>query len=138
MKSAGFTLLELLIVVALIGMLASVAGVMYFNRLENARLQKVEADFSTLATALSLYRLDNGTLPTTAQGLGALRERTELAPQPRRFKSGGYVAELPLDPWGQPYRYLNPAREAEREYDLYSLGADGKQGGEGADADIYQ
>lgn len=96
----GFTLLELLVVLVILGLLATVAGVTYFGRVETARQQKIEADFATLATGLSLYRLDNGTLPTTAQGLGALRERPQLPPQAVRYKSGGYVADVPEDPWG--------------------------------------
>jgi len=138
MRARGFTLLELLVVLVVLGLLASIAGVTYFGRVEAAQLQKVEADFGTLGAALSLYRLDAGTLPTTAQSLGALRMRPELPPQPRRYKSGGYVAELPLDPWGRPYLYLFPARSAEREYDLYTLGADGEPGGKGQDADVYK
>jgi general secretion pathway protein G len=134
----GFTLLELLVVLVILGFLATVAGVTYFGRVESARLQKVEADFGTLGSALSLYRLDNGTLPTTAQGLAALREPARLPPQPRRFKSGGYISELPLDPWGNAYQYLAPARSADREYDIYTLGADGEPGGEGQDADVYK
>ncbi len=138
MRSGGFSLMELLVVLVILGLLATVAGVTYFGRVDVARLQKVEADFATLASALSLYRLDNGTLPSTAQGLAALHERSPLPPQPRRFKNGGYIREVPLDPWGNAYQYLFPARSAEREYDLYTLGADGKPGGEGQDADLYQ
>lgn len=138
MRHAGFTLMELLVVIVVLGLLASVAGVTYFGRVEAARLQKVEADFGTLAAALSLYRLDAGSLPTTAQGLDALRTRPELPPQPRRYKSGGYIAKLPLDPWNRPYQYLYPARGAGSEYDLYTLGADGAPGGEGQDADVYK
>lgn len=138
LMNRGFTLLELLVVLVILGLLATVAGVTYVSRVESARLQKVEADFGTLASALSLYRLDNGTLPTTAQGLAALRERSRLPPQPRRFKSGGYIADVPQDPWGQAYQYLFPARSADKEYDLYTLGADGEPGGEGQDADIYK
>ena len=134
----GFTLLELLVVLVILGLLATVAGVAYFGRVESARLQKVEADFGTLGSALSLYRLDNGSLPSTEQGLGALREPARIPPQPRRFKPGGYISEVPLDPWGHAYRYLLPARNADREYDLYTLGADGEPGGEGQDADIYK
>lgn len=136
--SRGFTLLELLVVLVILGLLATVAGVTYFGRVEGARLQKVDADFGTLASALSLYRLDNGSLPTTAQGLAALHERTRLPPVPRRFKTGGYVSEVPLDPWGNEYHYLMPARSGDREYDLYTLGADGAPGGEGQDADHYK
>jgi general secretion pathway protein G len=134
----GFTLFELLVVLVILGLLATVAGATYFGRVESARLQKVEADFGTLGSALSLYRLDNGTLPTTAQGLGALHTRPRLPPPPRRFKAGGYISEVPQDPWGNAYQYLFPARSADREYDLYTLGADGAPGGEGQDADIHK
>lgn len=137
-QESGFTLLELLVVLVVLGLLASIAGVTYFSRVENARVQKVAADFSTIAAALSLYRLDNSALPTTGQGLGALRTRPALEPQPRRYKSGGYIADLPQDPWGRPYGYLSPGRDADKAYDLYTLGADGESGGEGQDADIYQ
>ncbi len=137
-RSTGFTLLEMLVVLLLLGLLASIAGVTYFGRIESARLQKVDADFSTIASALSLYRLDNGVLPTTAQGLTALRTRPALDPQPRRYKSGGYIADLPADPWGNAYMYLFPARSVDNEYDLYTLGADAAPGGEGQDADIYK
>ncbi|MGV3590430.1 MAG: type II secretion system major pseudopilin GspG [Gammaproteobacteria bacterium] len=138
MQRGGFTLIELLVVLVVLGLLASIAGVTYFGRVEGARLQKVEADFGTLGAALSLYRLDAGSLPTTAQGLEALRTRPGLPPQPPRYRSGGYVAELPRDPWDRPYQYLYPARGAGSEYDLYTLGADGEPGGEGQDADVYK
>lgn len=138
MRSRGFTLIELLVVIAILGLLAGIAGVTYFSRIDAARRQKIEADFGTLGAALSLYRLDAGTLPTTAQGLAALRTRPQLPPQPRRYRSGGYIAELPLDPWERQYQYLYPARSAEREYELFTLGADGQPGGEGQDADLYK
>ena len=135
-EAPGFTLIELLVVIVILGLLAGIAGVTYFSRIEGARVQKVEADFATLATALSLYRLDAGTLPTTAQGLQALVEQPVQQPRPARYKSGVYLDELPQDPWGNAYLYLQPARAPEREYDLYTLGADGKTGGEGQDADL--
>lgn len=138
MRAKGFTLIELLVVLVILGLLAGIAGVTYFSRVETARVQKVEADFGTLGAALSLYRLDNGTLPTTAQGLEALRAAPRLPPQPRRYKSGGYISELPLDPWQRPYQYLFPARGGGQEYDLYTLGADGAPGGEGQDADLHK
>jgi general secretion pathway protein G len=132
----GFTLLELMIVLVLLGVLAGIAVPTYMGRADAARIQKVDADFSTIATALSLYKLDNSTLPTTGQGLAALVTKPQLDPIPLRYKSGGYINDLPLDPWNRPYLYLYPARSAEREYDLYTLGADGKTAGEGQDADI--
>jgi general secretion pathway protein G len=135
---AGFTLLELLVVLVLLGLLSGIAVATYFGRVEAARVSKVDTDFSTIASALSLYRLDTGTLPTTAQGLLALRERPELEPRPARYKNGGYLSELPLDPWGRAYLYMYPSRQAGREYDLYTLGADGRSGGGGQDADLVR
>jgi general secretion pathway protein G len=132
----GFTLLELMIVLVLLGVLAGIAVPTYLGRADAARIQKASADFSTIATALSLYKLDNATLPTTEQGLAALVAKPQLDPVPLRYKSGGYINDLPLDPWGRPYLYLYPGRETEREYDLYTLGADSKTGGGGQDADI--
>ncbi len=132
----GFTLLELMIVMVLLGVLAAIAVPAYLGRADTARVQKVTADFSTIATALSLFKLDNATLPTTEQGLSALVSKPALDPVPLRYKSGGYINDLPLDPWGRPYLYLYPGRASEREYDLYTLGADGKTGGGGQDADI--
>jgi len=132
----GFTLLELMIVLVLLGVLAAIAVPTYLGRADAARIQKVEADFSTIATALSLYKLDNAALPSTDQGLAALVTKPQLDPVPLRYKSGGYINSLPLDPWNRPYLYLYPARDSGREYDLYTLGADGKTGGEGQDADI--
>ena len=134
--SEGFTLLELMIVLVLLGMLAGIAVPTYLGRADAARIQKVTADFSTIATALSLYKLDNATLPTTGQGLAALVAKPELDPVPLRYKSSGYINDLPLDPWGRTYLYLYPGRGPEHEYDLYTLGADGKTGGGGQDADI--
>lgn len=133
----GFTLLELLFVLVVLGLLAGIAIPVYMGRAEAARQQKVEADFGTLATALSIYKLDNRTLPSTEQGLAALVSRPTLAPVPTRYKGGGYMRELPLDPWGNDYLYLFPSRNGDKEYDLFSHGADGKPGGEGQDADIY-
>lgn len=134
--SAGFTLLELLIVMALIALLAGISVPVYLGRAEGARQEKVKADFSTIATALSLYKLDNGMLPTTEQGLRALVEKPSLSPRPSHYRQGGYMREVPPDPWGGAYRYLRPSRDGEKEFGLYSLGADGKEGGKDEDADI--
>src|SRR5690606_20012287 len=102
-----------------------------------ARVDKVETDFATIATALSLYRLDNGAVPTTEQGLRALVEKPALGPVPLRFRQGGYLRALPADPLGNPYVYLAPSRDGAREFELLSRGADGKPGGEGMDADLH-
>lgn len=136
-RTGGFTLLELLVVMAILALLAGLAVPTYFKRADQARLDKVSTDFSTLATALSLYRLDNGTLPSTEQGLQALVEKPTIAPLPGRYRQGGYLRELPRDPWGNAYVYLRPSRDGARDYELLSRGADGRSGGEGMDADIH-
>jgi general secretion pathway protein G len=104
------------------------------NRADEARVQKVFADFNSIETALKIYRLDNYVYPTTEQGLEALVAPSNLEPVPRNFKPGGYLSEVPRDPWGRPYLYLQPGEQG--EVDIYSLGADGLSGGEEQNADI--
>jgi len=130
----GFSLVEILVVLVIMGLLISVVAPTILNRADEARVQKVYADFKAIETALKIYRLDNYVYPTTEQGLQALVEPSTLDPEPRNFKEGGYLAELPFDPWGRPYLYLNPGEHG--EFDLYSLGADGLSGGEGQNADL--
>lgn len=133
--SCGFTLLELMVVLVVLGLLAGIATPIYFGRAEAARQQKLQADFATIATALSLYKLDNRAVPTTAQSLFALVRKPTQAPVPLRYKANGYMRELPVDPWGREYLYLAPAPDG-REYSLFSYGADGARGGEGPAADV--
>lgn len=133
-RSSGFSLVEILVVLVIMGLLISVVAPTVLNRADEARVQKVEADFKAIETALKIYRLDNYVYPTTEQGLEALVEPSALDPVPRNFKKGGYLPELPLDPWGRPYLYLSPGENG--EVDIYSLGADGLSGGEDQNADI--
>ncbi len=135
-SAAGFTLLELLVVLVVLGLLAGIAVPIYMGRVDTARQQKITADFATIATALSLYKLDNRLLPTTAQGLQALTHKPAQAPEPPQYKSGGYLRDLPRDPWGHDYLYLAPSPNGSKEYALWSDGADGVRGGEGQDADV--
>lgn len=121
-------------VLVIMGLLISVVAPTVLNRADEARVQKVHADFKAIETALKIYRLDNYVYPTTEQGLEALVEPSNLDPQPRNFKEGGYLQEVPLDPWGRPYLYLSPGEHG--EVDIYSQGADGLSGGEGQNADI--
>lgn len=130
----GFSLVEILVVLVIMGLLISVVAPTVLNRADDARVQKVHADFKSIGTALKIYRLDNYVYPSTEQGLEALVEPSSLDPEPRNFKAGGYLEELPLDPWGLPYLYLSPGEHG--EVDLYSLGADGLSGGEGQNEDI--
>lgn len=136
-RQRGFTLLEMLVVLALIGLLAGISVPVYLGRAEAARVSKVYSDFATIATALRLYELDNRALPTTEQGLQALVSKPQRSPLPSRYKPGGYLRELPLDPWGQPYQYLAPSRDGARAYELGSLGADGRAGGSNSNADLW-
>jgi general secretion pathway protein G len=133
-RNAGFSLVEILVVLVIMGLLISVVAPTVLNQADEARVQKAQADFKAIETALKIYRLDNYVYPTTEQGLEALVEPSTLDPEPRNFREGGYLEELPIDPWGRPYLYLSPGEH--REVDIYSLGADGLSGGEGQNADV--
>lgn len=131
---AGFTLVEVMVVVIIIGLLAGIVVPNVMDNLDKANIQKARADMGALQTALKLYRIDNFTYPTTEQGLEALVSKPSIAPVPRNYKASGYIDTLPRDPWGGEYQYLSPADG--HEYDIYSLGADGVSGGEGQNADV--
>ena len=135
-RQAGFSLVEILVVLVIIGLLVSIVAPNVLQRADEARVQKVHADFKSIETALKIYRLDNYNYPSTEQGLQALVDKPTLDPLPRNWKQGGYLEELPMDPWGRPYLYLNPAEYSDNEFDLYTLGADGVTGGEDQNADI--
>ncbi len=133
-SQGGFSLVEILVVLVIMGLLISVVAPTVLNRADDARIQKVYADFKSIETALKIYRLDNYLYPSTEQSLEALVIPSTLDPEPRNFKAGGYLSEIPIDPWGRPYLYLSPGENS--EIDIYSLGADGVSGGEGQSADI--
>ena len=133
-RQSGFTLIEIMVVVIIIGLLASVAVPTVLDRMEQARTQKAKADFKSLQTALKLYRIDNFTYPTSDQGLDALVNKPTVAPVPRNWKSGGYLDQMQMDPWDRPYLYMSPGEG--HEYDIYTLGADGVSGGDGPNADL--
>ena len=126
--------MEILVVLVIMGLLISIVAPTVLNRADEARVQKAYADFKAIETALKIYRLDNYVYPTTEQGLEALVEASSLDPEPRNFKAGGYLQQLPLDPWGRPYLYLSPGERG--EIDIYTLGADGVAGGEDQNADV--
>jgi general secretion pathway protein G len=130
----GFTLLEVMIVVVILGILAALVVPKIISRPDEARIMAAQQDVASLMQALKLYRLDNQRYPTTEQGLQALVVRPTSSPIPPNWKSGGYLERLPADPWGNPYAYLNPGLHG--EIDVFSLGADGMPGGEENDADI--
>ena len=133
-QQRGFSLVEILVVLVIMGLLISIVAPKVLNQADDARIKKAEADFKAIETALKIYRLDNFVYPTTEQGLEALVSASPLDPQPRNFKEGGYLSEVPLDPWGRPYLYLSPGDNG--EVDIYSFGADGLPGGEGQNADV--
>jgi general secretion pathway protein G len=129
----GFTLIEIMVVVIIIGLLAAVVVPQFLGRVDDARVAKAKQDIQALETALTLYKLDNFKYPGTDQGLAALATKPN-DPSVRNWRIGGYLKKVNKDPWGNDYQYAYPGTHG--EYDLYSLGADGQPGGEGADADI--
>ena len=133
-RQRGFSLIEILVVLVIMGLLISVVAPTVLNSADDARVQKVQADFKAIETALKIYRLDNFVYPSTEQGLVALIEPSTLEPEPRNFKDGGYLQEMPLDPWGREYLYFSPGENS--EVDLFSYGADGLPGGEGQNKDL--
>lgn len=130
----GFTLIEIMVVVVIMGVLAALVVPRLMGRTDDARILAAKQDIATLMQALKLYRLDNQRYPTTEQGLQALVTRPTAAPIPQNWKTGGYLDRLNRDPWGNPYQYLSPGTRG--EIDVFSYGADGKPGGTGIDADI--
>ncbi|MEH6386435.1 MULTISPECIES: type II secretion system major pseudopilin GspG [Pseudomonas] len=131
----GFTLIEVMVVVVILGILAAVVVPRVMDRPDQARVTKAENDIRALESALNLYRLDNFNYPTTEQGLNALVTRPSGDATARNWRTGGYIDRLQKDPWGREYQYRRPGR-GDREYDLFSLGADGRPGGEDSNADI--
>jgi general secretion pathway protein G len=133
-RSRGFTLIEIMVVVVIMGILAALVVPKLMGRTDDARIMAAKQDISTIMQALKLYRLDNSRYPTTEQGLQALVAKPTGGPIPSNWKEGGYIEKLPKDPWGNPYQYLSPGIHG--EVDVFSLGADGQPGGTGVDADI--
>lgn len=133
-RDDGFSLLELMVVVVILSILALVIVPRVIDRPDQARVARVHSDLATLESAVNLYKLDNLRYPTTEQGLEALVTRPASEPAPRNWAQGGYIDRLPTDPWGNDYMYLSPGVHG--EFDIFSFGADGQQGGEGANADI--
>jgi general secretion pathway protein G len=131
---AGFTLIEIMVVIAIIGILATLIVPRIMGRPDEARATAAKHDIGTISQALKLYRLDIGRYPTSEQGLNALVVKPSADPVPQNWKAGGYLDSLPKDPWGHPYQYANPGTKG--EIDIYSYGADNKPGGTGVDADI--
>jgi general secretion pathway protein G len=131
---SGFTLIEVLVVIAILGILAAIVVPRIMDRPDEAKRVAAKADIAAIVQVLKLYRLDNGFYPSTDQGLGALVQRPSTNPVPANWKQGGYLDRLPKDPWGGDYQYLSPGVRG--EIDVFSLGADRARGGEGNNADI--
>jgi general secretion pathway protein G len=130
----GFTLIELMVVIVILGVLAALIVPKVMGRPDEARIVAAKQDIASIAQALKLYKLDNMRYPNTDQGLMALVKKPSTPPEPQNWKGNGYLEKLPKDPWGNPYQYLQPGQHG--DFDIISLGADGASGGEGSDADI--
>ena len=130
----GFTLVELMVVIVILGLLATVVALTVLPNIGKANAQKAKADIASLDQALEIYRLNNLTYPSTADGLGALMTAPPSLTDPSRYTPGGYIKKLPKDPWGRDYKYEYPGKHS--GFDIYTLGADGVPGGEGENADI--
>jgi general secretion pathway protein G len=135
-RTRGFTLIEIMVVITILGILAALIVPRVVGRTDDARIAAAKQDVAQLMSALKLYRLDNGRYPTTEQGLKALLEKPSLEPVPNNWKTGGYLerSALPKDPWGKEYQFLAPGLRG--EIDVFSFGRDGQPGGEGPDADV--
>lgn len=131
----GFTLVELMVVIVIIGLLATVVAINVLPSQDKAMIGKARADISTLEQAIETYRLDNLTFPDAQSGLQALTAPPAGLARPERYREGGYIRRLPEDPWGNAYQYRRPSAHG-GQFDVFSYGADGKEGGEGNDADI--
>lgn len=132
-RAGGFTLIEIMVVVVILGILAAVIVPKLTSKPDEARAVKAQADIRQLESALEMYKLDNFYYPSTQQGLRALVEKPSGDPPARNWRSG-YITRLPNDPWGNPYQYLQPGNKG--SFDVFTMGADGKPGGEGVAADI--
>ena len=133
-RDSGVTLIEMMVVLVIIGIVAALVVPNVIGRPDEARVAVVRTDLRTIAASLEMYRLDNRVYPSSAQGLRALAERPTISPVPTNWTTGGYLPNVPPDPWGNPYIYMSPAESG--PYLLVSLGADGAPGGDGVNADI--
>ncbi|MEN9559939.1 MAG: hypothetical protein RLZZ502_1150 [Pseudomonadota bacterium] len=131
---AGFTLIEVMVVMLILGILAALIVPNVLGRSDDAKVMAAQQDVATLSQALKLYRLDNNHYPSQTQGLQALLSKPSGEPVPGNWKPGGYIERLPKDPWGNAYQYSQPGLKG--EFDLFSFGADGKAGGEGNNKDV--
>lgn len=136
MRDSGFTLLEIIVVVFILSLLVAIVAPKIMGKTDDAKIAQAKVQIRNFETALKMYKLDNGSYPTTEQGLDALINKPVTGQIPTGYRDGGYLEEhkIPMDPWGNPYVYLSPG--AHGDFDIISFGADGKEGGEGKNADI--
>ena len=132
----GFTLIEIMVVIVILAMLAAIVGPRLMGRTDDAKVTDARVQIKNIETALKLYKLDNGSYPSTEQGLGALVAKPTVGVIPKSYKDGGYLEskKTPKDPWGNDYLYVSPGEHG--DYDLFSYGSDGAKGGEGNNSDI--
>jgi general secretion pathway protein G len=137
-RREGFTLIEIMAVVLIMGLLAGIVGTVVVAQIDQARTQTARAQIKQLESALTFYQMDNGRFPTTDQGLQSLVAKPGGAPEPRNYRPGGYLqgGVVPSDPWQLPYQYLSPGQHNPHSFDIWTLGSDGQPGGEGADQDV--
>jgi len=133
-RQSGFTLIELMVVIAILGVLLALVAPNIIGRPDQARILRAQSDVGQIQTAMDLYRLDNGFYPSQQQGIESLVTRPTSPPEPRAWTAGGYLRSMPVDPWGNEYVYRNPGQHV--DIDIFSYGANGIEGGEGDDAEI--
>ncbi|MGP4844096.1 type II secretion system major pseudopilin GspG [Marinobacter sp. 1Y8] len=133
-RSAGFTLIEIMVVMVILGLLVAIVAPNILGRSDQARVTVAQTQMSNIGNALDLYRLDNSHYPSSQQGLEALVSKPNGSPEPRNWNPDGYLKSVPVDPWDNEYEYISPGRNG--PYDLFSLGSDGREGGEDDAADI--
>ena len=133
-RQSGFTLIEIMVVVVILGILAAVVVPRIMDRPDDARIARAKQDIRALEAALNLYKLDNFHYPSTQQGVEALVSQPSGEPPAKNWKTGGYIGQMPKDPWGNPYQYLSPGVKG--QIDIFSLGADNAPGGDGSATDI--
>jgi general secretion pathway protein G len=134
LNRSGFTLIEIMVVIIILGILVGLIVPRFMEKPEKARMVKAQMQIESISAALKEYKLDNGDYPTTEQGLEALVEKPSIGKIPKKYPEKGYFPKIPKDPWGNDYVYISPGEHG--DFDLISYGADGEEGGEGKDADI--